>query len=67
MAFLQAGGDGEDPAGLGDVLAEEDDGLVALQLLVQRFERALFVDAGILPDSSRGAGGYGSTGTGSSQ
>ena len=35
------------------------------QLVVQRFERARFVDVGILPESSRGAGGYGSTGTGS--
>ena len=41
------------------------------QLVVQRFERARFLEVGILPDSSRGAGGYGSTGrspgTGSSQ
>lgn len=41
------------------------------QLVIQRFERARFVEVGILPDSSRGAGGYGSTGrapgTGSSQ
>ncbi|MCY7402296.1 MAG: dUTP diphosphatase [Nocardioides sp.] len=37
------------------------------QLVVQRFERARFVEVAILPDSSRGAGGYGSTGTGSSQ
>ncbi len=35
------------------------------QLVVQRFERARFVEVGVLPDSSRGAGGYGSTGTGS--
>jgi dUTP pyrophosphatase len=35
------------------------------QLVVQRFERARFVEAGVLPDSVRGAGGYGSTGTGS--
>ena len=35
------------------------------QLVVQRFERAQFVEVGVLPDSVRGAGGYGSTGTGS--
>ena len=35
------------------------------QLVVQRFERARFVEVGVLPDSRRGAGGYGSTGTGS--
>ena len=35
------------------------------QLVVQRFERARFVDVGVLPETSRGAGGYGSTGTGS--
>ncbi len=35
------------------------------QLVVQRFERARFVEVGVLPDSPRGAGGYGSTGTGS--
>ncbi|PKH41500.1 dUTP diphosphatase [Nocardioides alpinus] len=35
------------------------------QLVVQRFERAMFREVGVLPDSSRGAGGYGSTGTGS--
>ena len=35
------------------------------QLVVQRFERARFVEVGVLPDSVRGAGGYGSTGTGS--
>ena len=34
------------------------------QLVIQRFERARFVEAGVLPDSSRGSGGYGSTGTG---
>ena len=32
------------------------------QLVVQRFERAAFVDAGALPGSVRGEGGYGSTG-----
>jgi len=32
------------------------------QLVVQRFERARFVEADELPDSVRGAGGYGSTG-----
>ena len=32
------------------------------QLVVQRFERARFVEVTELPDSSRGAGGYGSTG-----
>jgi len=32
------------------------------QLVVQRFERARFVEVGVLPDSVRGAGGYGSTG-----
>jgi dUTP pyrophosphatase len=32
------------------------------QLVVQRFETAAFVDVDDLPDSSRGAGGYGSTG-----
>ena len=32
------------------------------QLVVQRFERAAFVEVGELPDSARGAGGYGSTG-----
>ena len=37
------------------------------QLVIQRFERARFVEVGILPDSSRGTGGYGSTGTGSSE
>ena len=35
------------------------------QLVVQRFERARFVEVGVLPESTRGAGGYGSTGTGS--
>ena len=35
------------------------------QLVVQKFERARFVEVGVLPDSPRGAGGYGSTGTGS--
>lgn len=32
------------------------------QLVIQRFERALFVEVDTLPDSARGAGGYGSTG-----
>ena len=32
------------------------------QLLVQRFERASFVEVEALPESVRGAGGYGSTG-----
>ena len=32
------------------------------QLVVQRFETAAFVEADDLPDSARGAGGYGSTG-----
>lgn len=32
------------------------------QLVVQRFERARFVEVGELPASARGAGGYGSTG-----
>ena len=32
------------------------------QLVVQRFERAHFAEVGQLPDSVRGAGGYGSTG-----
>ena len=32
------------------------------QLVVQRFERARFVEVPELPDSVRGAGGYGSTG-----
>jgi dUTP pyrophosphatase len=32
------------------------------QLVVQRFERARFVEVPELPDSPRGAGGYGSTG-----
>ena len=32
------------------------------QLVVQRFERARFVEVDQLPDSARGAGGYGSTG-----
>ncbi|MCW2867794.1 MAG: dUTP diphosphatase [Marmoricola sp.] len=32
------------------------------QLVVQRFETAEFVEADDLPDSERGAGGYGSTG-----
>lgn len=32
------------------------------QVVVQRFERARFVEVERLPDSSRGAGGYGSTG-----
>ena len=32
------------------------------QLVVQRFERARFVEVDALPGSSRGAGGYGSTG-----
>ena len=35
------------------------------QLVIQRFERARFVEVGVLPGSVRGAGGYGSTGTGS--
>jgi dUTP pyrophosphatase len=34
------------------------------QLVIQRFERARFVEVGVLPDSVRGTGGYGSTGTG---
>ncbi len=34
------------------------------QLVIQRFERARFVEVGVLPDSVRGDGGYGSTGTG---
>ena len=34
------------------------------QLVVQRFERARFVEVGVLPESARGDGGYGSTGTG---
>jgi dUTP pyrophosphatase len=32
------------------------------QLVVQRFERARFVEVERLPDSARGDGGYGSTG-----
>jgi dUTP pyrophosphatase len=32
------------------------------QLVVQRFERARFVEVDVLPSSVRGAGGYGSTG-----
>jgi dUTP pyrophosphatase len=32
------------------------------QLVVQRFERASFVEVDVLPDSARGDGGYGSTG-----
>ena len=32
------------------------------QLVVQRFERARFVEVDLLPESARGAGGYGSTG-----
>ncbi|GCD89407.1 dUTP diphosphatase [Nocardioides sp. LS1] len=32
------------------------------QLVIQRFERAHFVEVGELPDSARGDGGYGSTG-----
>ena len=32
------------------------------QLVIQRFERARFVEVDTLPDSARGAGGYGSTG-----
>ncbi|GAB3765604.1 dUTP pyrophosphatase [Nocardioides ginsengisegetis] len=32
------------------------------QLVIQRFERARFVEVGELPDSARGDGGYGSTG-----
>lgn len=32
------------------------------QLVIQRFERARFVEVSELPDSSRGDGGYGSTG-----
>ncbi|MDP3890409.1 dUTP diphosphatase [Nocardioides sp.] len=32
------------------------------QLVIQRFERARFVEVDALPDSVRGAGGYGSTG-----
>jgi dUTP pyrophosphatase len=34
------------------------------QLVIQRFERARFVEVGVLPESVRGTGGYGSTGTG---
>ncbi len=37
------------------------------QLVIQRFERARFVEVGVLPDSVRGIGGYGSTGTGGSR
>ncbi|MGA8845137.1 MAG: dUTP diphosphatase [Nocardioides sp.] len=32
------------------------------QLVIQRVERAVFVEVGRLPDSERGDGGYGSTG-----
>ncbi len=32
------------------------------QLVVQQVERAAFVEVDVLPDSERGAGGYGSTG-----
>ena len=32
------------------------------QLVIQRFERAAFVEVAALPESVRGAGGYGSTG-----
>jgi len=32
------------------------------QLVVQRFERARFVEVDVLPSSARGQGGYGSTG-----
>ncbi len=32
------------------------------QLVIQRFETAIFVEAGALPESARGAGGHGSTG-----
>ncbi len=32
------------------------------QLVIQRFETAEFVEVDTLPDSARGAGGYGSTG-----
>jgi dUTP pyrophosphatase len=32
------------------------------QLVIQRVERAAFVEVDVLPDSVRGAGGYGSTG-----
>ena len=32
------------------------------QLVIQRFERARFIEVGELPDSVRGDGGYGSTG-----
>ena len=32
------------------------------QLVIQRFERARFVEVSALPESIRGAGGYGSTG-----
>ena len=32
------------------------------QLVIQRFERARFIEVGELPDSGRGDGGYGSTG-----
>ncbi|WP_343061633.1 dUTP diphosphatase [Nocardioides luti] len=32
------------------------------QLVIQRFERAAFIEVGELPDSVRGDGGYGSTG-----
>lgn len=32
------------------------------QLVVQRFETALFLEVDVLADSARGAGGYGSTG-----
>lgn len=32
------------------------------QLVVQRYERVRFVEVDVLPDSVRGAGGYGSTG-----
>ncbi len=32
------------------------------QLVIQRFERAEFIDVEALPESARGSGGYGSTG-----
>jgi len=41
---------------------ELDRGDRIAQLVIQRVERACFVEVDVLPDSVRGAGGYGSTG-----
>ena len=46
----------------GDAVVEVERGDRIAQLVIQRVERAEFLAHDALPDSARGAGGYGSTG-----